>query len=164
MPGRPARRLRLVRRLAGALPALCGAAIVAACSQPVAVPVPTPSSPDVIDACTALHAQLPARVEGQSARTADPDSKLTASWGDPPITLQCGVAEPTALEPTSHLITVDGVDWLPEEHTDGWVFTTTGRLAYVAVTVPGKYQPEANALVDLAGPVSQAVPIAPAAD
>lgn len=53
---------------------------------------------------------------------------------------------------------VNGVDWLPEKRKDGYRFTTVLRRAYVEVTVPGKYAPEVNALLDLAKAVKKTVP------
>ncbi|CAM5693847.1 Lipoprotein OS=Streptomyces antimycoticus OX=68175 GN=SANT12839_066660 PE=4 SV=1 [Streptomyces antimycoticus] len=52
----------------------------------------------------------------------------------------------------------NGVDWLPEKRKDGYRFTTVLRRAYVEVTVPGKYAPEVNALLDLAKAVKKTVP------
>jgi hypothetical protein len=73
------------------------------------------------------------------------------------------VPQPEALVPTAQLVTVNGVDWLPEELTRGWRFTTTGRVAFVEVDVPEAYRPEVDALVDLADAVSAAVPVRDAA-
>ena len=91
----------------------------------------------------------------------EPASPYTAAWGNPEIVLRCGVSKPNALEPTSELVTVNGVDWLPEPTRGGYRFTTTGRVAYVEVVVPKHYSPEVNALVDLAGPIAQTVPLTP---
>jgi hypothetical protein len=132
---------------------------MAACSG--AVPVaPTEPSPAASAPCSALVDALPHTLHGQSARPTDPDSAWTAAWGDPPITLRCGVARPPQLTPTSDTVEVDGVAWLPIQLTHGYRFVTTGRLAYVEVDVPDAYAPEVNVLVDLAGPVSGAVPLA----
>ena len=57
------------------------------------------------------------------------------------------------------LITVNGVDWFPQELTAGYRFTTTGRVANVELSVPDDYAPEAEALVDLAQAVSDTVPL-----
>jgi hypothetical protein len=78
---------------------------------------------------------------------------LTRAWGDPPIVVRCGVSVPSALRPDSQLVTVNGVDWLPEQTDAGYRFTTVGRLANVEVTVPATYAPEGDALVDLAGSI-----------
>ncbi len=65
---------------------------------------------------------------------------------------------PAAYEPTSLLGTFDGVDWLPVEADDGYVFYATGREAWIEVSVPGAYAPEVNPLIDLAAAVSANVP------
>jgi len=98
-------------------------------------------------------AALPGRVDGQTRVDRTPESLLTAAWGDPAIVVRCGVATPEALQPTSQLVTVDGIDWLPENLASGYRFTTVGRLANVEVTVPDHYAPEADALVDLAATI-----------
>ena len=130
---------------------------LSACSTPVEVSPPEPA-PTARDVCRALADQLPEAVLEQEARDTDPDSDLTAAWGDPAIVLRCGVPEPEALEPTSQLVTVDGVDWFPEQLTSGYLFTTYGRVVFVEVSVPDDYAPEAGALTDLADPVQAAVP------
>jgi hypothetical protein len=140
---------------AGLLPGLV--LTVSSCSAPVDVPPPEPA-PSARDVCGALADQLPDVVVGQEARDTEPDSDLTAAWGDPAIVLRCGVPEPEALEPTSELVTVDGVDWFPEQLTAGYLFTTYGRVVFVEVSVPDDYAPEAGALTDLADAVQAAVP------
>jgi hypothetical protein len=105
---------------------------------------------------------LPHTVDDADRRDVTPDSPYVAAWGDPAIILRCGVARPPALAPTSELVTVNGVDWLPEPEDAGYRFTTTGREAYVEAWVPNDYAPEVNPLVDLAAAVTAAV--APAGD
>jgi hypothetical protein len=73
--------------------------------------------------------------------------------------LRCGVAVPSALSSTSQLVTVDGVDWLPEQLTHGYVFTTVGRVLSVEVTVPDHYAPEADALSDLSPTIAAMIPL-----
>ena len=101
--------------------------------------------------------QLPATVEGQSPRDTDPSSDLTAAYGDPPITVRCGVPDPEALTPAAQLFTVNDVDWFPEQQTDGYVFTTYRRQTNVEVTVPGEYSPEVGALTALSDVVKETI-------
>ena len=68
---------------------------------------------------------------------------------------------PTALTPTSQLLTVDGVDWLPEQLTAGYLFTTVGRQVNVEVAVPDAYTPEADVLVDLSPVIAKLDPVTP---
>lgn len=141
-------------RVAGRVLATAAVLAVAACGTPVALP-PPPSPPE---SCNALATELPARVSGQERRSTDPSSPATAAWGDPPISLRCGVPLPAGFQPTSQLLTINGVDWLPETLTDGVRFTTVGRAANVEVTVPSTYRPEADIAVQLSGAVSRAIP------
>lgn len=120
---------------------------------------PPQPGPAVEQACAALGAELPDRLDGQERRATAPESDLTAAWGEPAITLRCGVARPAELTPTSDLVTVDGVDWLPIRLTNGYRFVATGRPAYVQVDVPADHAPEINAVVDLAGPIARALPV-----
>lgn len=137
--------------------ALCAAVALTSCTGPVPVELPDPDAA-ASDLCSDLATELPERLAGQESRATDPDSPLTAAWGDPAIVLRCGVPDPEALEPTSQVFTVDGVDWFPEELTAGYLFTTYGRSVNVEVTVPDDYAPEAGPLTDLAAAVEQAVP------
>lgn len=135
--------------------------LVGCAPGPVPVAVPSPSESAAESACDALADALPRVVLDQPVRATDPDSPWTAAWGGPAITLRCGVARPAALVPTSELVTVNGVDWMPEQLTHGWRFTTTGRVAYVEVDVPVDYRPEVEALVDLAAAITEADPTRP---
>jgi hypothetical protein len=103
-------------------------------------------------------AALPSELLEQSARETEPDSDVTAAWGEPAITVRCGVADPAALSPTSKLLTVNGVDWFPEELTEGYLFTTQERQVNVEVTVPDDYEPEIEAVTELSGVVTETVP------
>ncbi len=144
---------------------MTGAAILlAGCTHSVDITAPTPTGA-VGTQCAALVAAAPSTVADQDAREISPSSRYVAAWGDPAIVLRCGGAAPAALTPTSQCFVVSGVGWLV---TQGGVevdparvpsatltFTTVGRSAYVDVTVPGSYQPAADAVVDLAGTIKQ---------
>lgn len=83
-----------------------------------------------------------------------PSSADTAAWGEPPITLRCGVERPAALTASAQLITVNGTSWLPIEAQGGMVFVSTdwpsaASPVYVEITVPAAYSPEVNSLADL---------------
>ncbi len=109
-------------------------------------------------ACGALARALPATVSGQPRLDVEPASDRTAAWGGAPIVLRCGVGPPAALEPTSELVTIDGIDWLPERVDGQSRYTTVGLVADVEVTVPDDYQPAANVLIDLGTAISAADP------
>lgn len=141
--------------------------VTAACSftdDSAGPAVPSPSG-RAAEACRALHAGLPERVDGQPRGKAGPESPYTAVWGDPRIELRCGVPRPEKLKPggeqynpTSEAVEVNGVSWLLEEREGGYRFTTTDRVGYVELTVPDDYAPEVNALTDLGKAVRQSLP------
>ncbi|MDT0547311.1 MULTISPECIES: DUF3515 domain-containing protein [unclassified Streptomyces] len=141
-----------------------GCSLVGDTDGSLSLSVPKPTA-EAARLCRALHKELPKTLEGLKRRTPEPASDLTAAWGDPAIKLRCGVAKPLKLTPgTEHYdpyvnsAEVNGVKWLPEQLDDGYRFTTVLRRAYVEVTVPGKYAPEVNPLVDLASAVEKSVP------
>jgi hypothetical protein len=145
------------RRPLGALALAVVVALLTGCSAAVAVPEPTPDEADR-RTCTALVTALPDEVEGGLRRTAEP-GVLTAAWGDPPITLRCGVAAPPGLTPSSECLEINGVGWFSEDVEGGVLFTTIGRAAFVEVAVPTGYTPAVNPLVDLAAAVEAHDPV-----
>jgi Protein of unknown function (DUF3515) len=153
---------RLTRRTVVAALAATGVTALAGCARPVAVPGPDPS-PDqpAAAACAAFTAALPEQLSTVGTRRrVDPPSTLTAAYGDPPVALRCGVPRPAALTATSTLVTVDGIDWFPEELTGGWLMTTTGLVANVEITVPAAQGPAPSVAADLA-PTITASPLQP---
>ena len=55
---------------------------------------------------------------------------------------------------------VNGIDWLPEQLSNGYRFTTSGRAYYIEVTVPSDYAPEAGVLTAVADPILRTIPAA----
>lgn len=134
------------------LPVLA-ALMLAGCSRTVTMTDPTPS-PKVAAQCAEVMAALPDTVLDQQRRTVEP-GQLSAAWGDPTITLKCGVDKPPGLGAASECFEVNGVGWFAEEAEGGYLFTSIGRPVYVQVGVPTRYAPEANALVDVAEAVKR---------
>lgn len=131
---------------------------VAGCGSRAAVdPGPTASDPVCAEVLRALPDEL------SNAQRRSTNSQATAAWGDPPITLRCGVTPPGPT--TDRCISVTGadgasVDWvmaplgtIPE---DTWQFTTYGRVPAIEVTVPVAYAGDdaTTTLVDLGAAVS----------
>lgn len=145
--------------------ALCfgiAALYLTGCSRPVAVPIPTPSSSQVGTICDSLVAALPAKVVDQDRRELDPPNTATVAWGmTPPITLRCGVGDPSALTPTSQLLSVNGVDWLPEQRSAGYVYTTVGRIANVELAVSNDYYPQPQVVAELTPYIAANDPVSP---
>ena len=155
---RPARSACLQRswRSAAVVTGLA-AVVLAGCSSP-AVHVAPPDGPG--RGCAALHHALPSEVDGRSSRGTTPASARTAAWGSPAVVLRCGVARPAGLTPTSELVEVNGVAWFLDERPSAYVFTATGRSAWLQLRVPSSVdRTSATApLVDLAGAVKQSLP------
>lgn len=119
---------------------------VSACGRQVDVPAPESPAP----ACASIA--FPDAVAGAGRRPTGEDG--TAAWGEPPITARCGVPRPAALTPTSQLLDVDGVGWLPIEGQGGSAFVAVdwpSRQApvYVEVIVPDAYADPADVLADI---------------
>lgn len=132
--------------------------LLAGCARPVAVPPPQPPD-EAAAACAGFVAALPGSLATVGERReVDPRSDLTAAYGDPPVSIRCGVPQPAALTPTATLVTVDGVDWLPEELTGGWLMTTVGRVANVEITVPREQGPAPSVAADLGPTISESLP------
>ena len=149
--------MRTAGRTPPTLAVLLGLLAVTACAGPVALPEPQPDEAGR-SVCTALLAALPDQVLESTRRPTDP-GVLTTAWGDPPITLRCGVAAPPGLTPSSECLEVNGVGWFSEPAEGGVLFTTVGRAVFVEVGVPHAYAPEVGPLVDLADAVSTQVPL-----
>jgi hypothetical protein len=130
---------------------------LAGCAGPVELTAPNPPA-DVRDECRALITDSPDVVEQEQRREVEPISPYTSAWGDPAITLACGVAKPDGLNRASECLEVNGVGWFSEQREDDFRFTTIGRETYVQVVVPSDYTP-ANPLVDLAAPIKENIPV-----
>jgi len=144
--------------------ALLMMAALAGCSHAISVNVPVPSLGTAVsdtavkDRCSAVTATLPQTLGKASKVNASPASALTAAWadGDKAVTLTCGL--PVAHTPTESLITVDGVAWRVQKHTDGTQFTAVDRVVAVTLTVPTAAMPAAAYLSGLALPIAVAAP------
>lgn len=122
------------------------AVVLVACGRQVDVPPPDTAA----DACAAVD--LPSTLAGAGARPTT--AAGTAAWGEPPITYRCGVARPVALSPTSRLLEVSGVGWLPLEASGGTGFVAVtwpspADPVYVEVLIPQDYAAPADVLADL---------------
>jgi hypothetical protein len=102
-------------------------------------------------ACVRVGSALPQTLLGKARRTTSPVSPALAAWGDPAIILRCGVAAPG---PSTDCQSVNGVDWIVSQLSDGTSFTTYNRTPAIQVLVPSHYAPEAFALTGLTQAVS----------
>lgn len=121
-------------------------AMISGCSNQLTV---EPGAYGSSDFCNELSTSLPVTISDQLIRSTSSDSSGVAAWGDPAIILRCGVDKPASIQPTSQLITVNGIDWYPEELTQGQRFTSMNTQQFVEVNIPLEYQPASGILVDL---------------
>lgn len=123
---------------------------VAGCSREGPLSAPSPTGV-VAQECAAVMAALPDQLMGQQRERSEP---TLATWGDPAITVRCGVERPSAMERTSRCDVLDGVGWFAQDpgtvRPKAWTFTTIGRSGYLEVIVPENYEPAGDALIDLA--------------
>ena len=82
-------------------------------------------------------AAWPSEVSGHARVPTQPEGPSVAAWGDPAIIARCGLDPlvPTTLD----CVTVDGVDWVVRQLTDGSAATTYGRDPAIEVLAPGSY-------------------------
>lgn len=137
-----------------------GALTLAQRTRPVSIVVPSPPTRAAADRCADLVHALPEAVDGHGRRATEPESPFVRAWGRPAIVAFCGVGMPAELTPTSELLVVDEIDWLPVEEESAWRFTTVGRVVNVQVLVPKEYAQPVNPLVDLAAPIQKHAPLA----
>ncbi len=132
---------------------LVGVLTLAGCSGVVDLE-PADLDPEAEAICADLLADLPRELAGQARRDVAPAGSGVA-WGDPAVTLRCGITDAQRLGPASECQVVDGVGWYPEQLPDGYRFTTLGRATPVEVVVPAAYAPEVGPLTELADAVAQ---------
>ncbi|ACQ79852.1 conserved hypothetical protein [Beutenbergia cavernae DSM 12333] len=125
--------------------ALLASTVLGACASPVGLdPAPDASAP----ICAEVLRALPGSLAGAERR--ETTSQASRAWGDPPITLRCGVEPPGPT--TDRCITVEAadgtsIDWVVAENDDvgpdagsgQFAFTTYGRVPAVEVVVPVEY-------------------------
>lgn len=132
----------------GALTGLVAVAalVLAACATPVTVD-PAPQASDPV--CAEVLRVLPNTLADQERRTTT--SQASRAWGDPPITLRCGVEVPGPTTDRCLAVTGpdgDSVDWVmtelgaDEAIEAGWTFTTYGRSPAVEIVLPVEFAGE----------------------
>ncbi|GAA3175008.1 DUF3515 domain-containing protein [Blastococcus jejuensis] len=101
---------------------------------PLEVP---PVTPEADASCPALMEQLPLELAGEQSRRVRSDSPFAYAWGDPAVTLICGVDRPAGFAPDSALYQINGVFWLVDDSDpDTTVWTAVDRPVYVELRVP----------------------------
>ncbi|MEI6693380.1 MAG: DUF3515 domain-containing protein [Actinomycetes bacterium] len=135
---------------------LAGTVLVGCGQSGVPVVAPTPAGV-ALSQCTALIKALPVKLAGQSKRSALPPSSFTTAWGTDPITLRCGVGKPDAFDAQSQLLRINNTEWFVQAGSAATTFTLVNRLAYVEITVPQSYSPQADVITDLSGTIDKNV-------
>lgn len=123
------------RHVAYAVAGLVLAAPLGACSRPVEVTLPAQAGSA---ACTGASKAWPPTVSGLASVEVSPASPAVHAWGDPAVIARCGVAEPG---PSTDCLTVDDVDWVVTQLSDGARFVTFGRSPALEVLVPSHWAP-----------------------
>jgi hypothetical protein len=151
-----------------------GAAAAPSASAPVAVPsTPVQLAAPGLDArttqvCLAVTSQLPTELRGLPGRKVTAGPEQNAAWGEPPVTLQCGVTQPTMCERVdgghagcvpldATMLAMDGVCWWAEDGPATDVFTTMDREVAVQVSVPGSYNQTGQWANEFSEPVVKTV-------
>ena len=105
--------------------------------------------------CLAVTSQLPVKVRDLPARKVSAGPEQNAAYGEPPITVACGVARPvmcTSLDQTgsgcvpldTELLNMNRVCWYADQQATATTFTTMDREVPVRVTVPKQYEQPAQ--------------------
>jgi hypothetical protein len=105
--------------------------------------------------CLAVTSQLPAKVRDLPARKVSAGPEQNAAWGEPPITVACGITQPTMCERIdgghpgcvpldATMFKMNSVCWWGQEGPASDQFTTMDREVAVQVTVPSSYQQTAQ--------------------
>jgi hypothetical protein len=122
-----------------------------AATGPVTMSAP-PLAPEYVPVCREIVADLPETVAGQARRSVTDGPEQNAAYGDPPLTLACGTAQPT-FPPTDEVFLLSGVCWHATEGETPTAWTTVDRVVPVTVTVPGTGDGSAQSVV----PFSEAI-------
>jgi hypothetical protein len=135
-------------RGAAPAPATSSGAPAAAPTTPVAVAAPKLPA-RAASVCLAVTSRLPVAVRSLAARRVSAGPEQNAAYGEPPITVACGVDRPrmcTAPQGQSgcvpldtELLLMDHVCWYADQQPAAAVFTTMDRAVPVRVTVPNGY-------------------------
>jgi len=124
------------------------------------LPPPAPNLPALDPAaaggCQGLTDRLPASLRELPGRSLA--AGRAVAYGDPPIVLTCGAPAPV-LPPEADVYLLSGVCWYAERQR----WSTLDRAVTVEVTVPGRYTPPGQWVIDFSGPVAASFPAEPGA-
>ncbi len=139
-----------------------------AATGPVSLPAPSLAEEPAMQ-CSDLLAHLPDRLRDLTRRRVTAGAEQNAAYGDPPITLACGVP-PVPAPPAAQVFVLSGVCWYtpagssdaPPSGAGSTVWTTLDRATSVQVIVPARYSPAGQWVIEFSDPITGSLPTAPA--
>ena len=137
-PARDDRRSAARHAGSGAEPVAPGtsAPASAAALPSIKVAPPPPLSAGQQQACQELISALPTDLGDLPARPVDSPSPYVAAWGEPAVTLRCGVARPPSFVATADVQQINGVSWFAERRGSTTAWVVVDRPVYVEVLAP----------------------------
>ena len=150
----------------------------AAPAASASAPVPVPSTAvrmaaPRLDArttqvCLAVTSQLPAQLRNLPARKVSDGPEQNAAYGEPPVTVACGVPQPAMCERVdggkpgcvpldATMLVMNGVCWWGDDQPATDIFTTMDREVAVRVSVPGSYNQTGQWANEFSEPVIKTV-------
>jgi hypothetical protein len=134
-------------------PAATATSAMAVPAAPVPMAAPRLSE-RAAQVCRAVTSQLPTAVRNLPARKVTAGAEQNAAYGEPPLTVACGVPQPRMCASLSggpdcvpldtELLIMNRVCWYAKQNPDAAVFTTMDREVAVQVTVPTGYKQAAQ--------------------
>ena len=129
---------------------LSAALVLSSCSGAVSIDAPTLDAEQGA-ACAEFLGALPDRLDDLAPVDVEPADAPAAAYGDPAITLTCGVGRPEGYDRFADCLQVNGVGWfVPQEAGSEPVEVTLTAAGYrprVQVVVPAEYWPTGVATV-----------------
>ncbi len=126
-------------------------------SSLVSLPAP-PLTGTAVAVCREVIAKLPSSVLGSPRRPVT-GPEQNAAYGDPPVTLACGVAAPR-VTPTEDVTQLSGVCWVTRTGDSSTIWTTVDRSVPISVGVPGPRAGSAQKVIGFSAPIKQNDPVA----
>jgi hypothetical protein len=136
-----------------ARPGAAPASAAAVPATPVRMAAPKLSA-HAAQVCLAVISQLPPTLRNLPARRVSAGPEQNGAYGEPPITVSCGIPAPAmcatpaggpdCVPLDTELLTMNGVCWYARQEPAANVFTTMDRDQPVQVTVPAAYQQSAQ--------------------
>lgn len=123
-------------------------------STPVEMTAP-PLSERAATVCRALFSKLPDHFGDLPRRPVTAGPEQNAAFGEPPVTVACGVAGPTPPDDAQYF-QIEGPCWFQDDPAGKRRWTLQGREVPVVIMAPAGFL--GQDLVDLARPILDTVP------